>query len=158
MNIGIVGAGQDKFVPETEARARSLIRQLLADPDAVLVSGHSPVGGIDIWAEEIADELGREKHIYAPKVDQWNPPGQYGYKARNLDIAEDSDVVHVIVVKDYPPGYMGQRFELCYHCARTRPEHAKDHKKSGGCYTAIKAMEMPQTDGRPRRQAVWHVL
>lgn len=134
MNIGIVGSGADKFTPETRRMAQERIRAILAHPDAVLVSGHSPVGGIDIWAEEAAAELGRKSIIHAPVVNQWGAPG--GYKDRNLAIARDSDIVVVIVVKEYPPGYTGMRFNLCYHCK------TKDHVKSGGCYTAHRAYEM----------------
>lgn len=142
--VGIVGAGDEKFTAETRKRARALIEQLLLPNNVVLVSGRSPIGGIDVWAEEVADERGRMKIIHAPKVKQWDPPGQYGYKARNLDIAKDSDILHVIVVEKYPLGYKGQRFEYCYHCIRIpgREELAYGHVKSGGCYTAAKALEM----------------
>ena len=134
MNIGIVGCGFDKFTSETRELAYKLIRELLSVEGAVLVSGRSPVGGIDVMAEETADALYILKIIHAPKVEQWDPPFQYGYKARNLDIAKDSDVVHVIAVKEYPPGYRGQRFDLCYHCARAGRD-SRGHKKSGACWT-----------------------
>lgn len=99
----------------------------------VVISGHSPVGGIDIWAEEIADELGVVMQTYEPIIQQWNPPGGYGYKARNLDIANNSDLVAVIVAREYPENYYGRRFALCYHC------RLDDHVKSGGCWTGKKA-------------------
>jgi len=151
VNIGIVGAGADKFTPETAERACAFIRQLLSQPNTVLVSGRSPVGGIDVWAEEIADELCIQKIIYAPEVEQWNPPGQYGHKARNLDIAKDSEVVYVIVVGRYPPSYEGQKFDVCYHCARLPDNDGKGHVKSGGCWTAIQAQKMGKT-------AIWWVI
>ncbi len=147
-NIGIVGAGQDKFTIPQREKAQTLIRELLQFPDAVLVSGGSPVGGIDIWAERIADELGRRKIICAPEVNQWDPPGRYGFKARNLDIGKYSDVLHVIVVARYPLDYTGQRFNYCYHCVSSdRPLHVK----SGGCWTGIQTQQMGKL-------VVWHVI
>lgn len=70
-----------------------------------------------------------EPRICTPKVKQWNPIGQYGYMKRNMDIARFSDELHIIVAKDYPSNYIGQRFTICYHDDR------KDHVKSGACWT-----------------------
>lgn len=137
MRIGIVGHEAAKFTPETEAKARIIIRRLLAAPDAVLVSGHCHLGGIDIWAEEEADALGRDKIIHPPKTLSW----ESGYKPRNLLIARDSDVCHCIVVATYPDTYAGMRFDYCYHCK------TKEHIKSGGCWTAKRA-----------KQGEWHVV
>jgi hypothetical protein len=136
--IGIVGNGTDKFTTEGQAVAKAICIQILTTSlirgeKPVLVSGHSPVGGIDIWAEEAADWLGIPKDIKAPKVEQWNPPGEYGYKARNLDIAA-SDVVHVILADIYPDEYTGRKFDYCYHC-RAAGVPDTDHVKSGGCWT-----------------------
>jgi hypothetical protein len=139
--VGIVGAGSDKFTPATEAEARAIIRQLLAGADA-MVSGHAPVGGIDIWAEEEATAMGVPLDLKIPEVLQWDPPGGYGFKARNLDIATQSTEVHVIVVDTYPPGYRGRVFPLCYHCGTS------DHVKSGGCWTGKHAPNL----------ATWHIL
>jgi hypothetical protein len=121
-------------------RARALIRELLTGA-TVMVSGHSPVGGIDIWAEEEALALGVALDLKVPTTHSWDPPGGYGYKARNLDIARSSDVVHVIVVDEYPDSYRGRRFPLCYHCGTS------DHIKSGGCWTGKKAT-----------RAEWHII
>lgn len=144
--IGIVGAGAGKFTPDTEQMAKLHIRRILASEDGViLVSGHSPMGGVDIWAEEIAVSLVIPTMIFEPTVCQWNPVGGYGYKRRNLDIARQSDVVHVIVPKVYPEMYSGFRFDLCYHCGLTT------HIKSGACWTAHQAMKM----GKP---AFWVII
>lgn len=131
MKIGIVGHEAAKFTPETEAKAREMIRTLLALPDSVVVSGHCHLGGIDIWAEEEADKLGREKLIFPPKHLTWNT----GYKPRNIQIAKASDRVYDLVVSAYPVGYTGMRFTECYHCGTS------DHIKSGGCWTAKYARE-----------------
>jgi hypothetical protein len=135
--IGIVGAGSEKFTPATEQQAKAQIRGLLcSERDVILVSGHSPMGGVDIWAEQIAVELGIPQMIFTPTVRQWNPTGEYGYKRRNLDIARQSDVVYVILPRVYPKMYTGQRFGECYHC------HTTKHIKSGACWTAHKAMAL----------------
>lgn len=140
MNIGIVGAEEAKFSQNMKDRAVHEILCIFsatAFEDVTLVSGGCHLGGIDIWAEEIADELGIEKIIHKPKRLQWSG----GYRERNLLIARDSDIVHNIVVAGYHSGYQGMRFKYCYHCATDA------HIKSGGCYTAKRAKE-----------AVWHVI
>lgn len=142
MNVGIVGHEAAKFTPETEAQAREIIRFLLSPPDAVLVSGHCHLGGIDIWAEEEAQALGRARLIHAPEILTWNDRQDStgirlaGFKTRNLAIANTSDIVHCIVVRELPsqwsPVYGHIAFTSCYHCkGRISP-----HVKSGGCWTA----------------------
>lgn len=143
LRVGIVGSGEDKFTEIGKKTAKNMIAWTLYDittnwycvNPVTVVSGHSIKGGVDIWAEEIADAGKLNKLIFAPKVETWDTPkGCYGYKARNLDIAK-SDVVYVVVANKYPRGYYGQRFNECYHCHRT------DHVKSGGCWTGKKAVE-----------------
>lgn len=144
--LGVIGNARDKFCPDTEAQAKALIRKLLLErPDNVLVSGGCHLGGIDQWAEEMADELGVPKEIFKPTVLSWGAPG--GFKERNLKIAQTSDIVHVIVVKEYPPTYKDQRFPICYHCKALRPTHCK----SGGCYTGMQAQKLG-------KQAEWHIV
>jgi len=134
--IGIVGHAANKFTPDTEAIARKIICSILS-PGDTLISGGCHLGGIDIWAEEIADELGLEKEIYLPVIHKW----EGGYKQRNLKIVETSDIVHCIVVAEYPASYVGMRFNYCYHCKTS------DHIKSGGCWTAKRAKE-----------GMWHIV
>lgn len=143
MNIGIVGHEEAKFDDVTEESAKDLIRFILwgHNEKPTVVSGGCHLGGVDIWAEKTADRVGLPKKIHLPKNQRW----ETGYKPRNLLIAQDSDIVHVILVKEYPLEYVGMRFPLCYHCGTT------DHIKSGGCWTARQAMLM----GKP---AVWHVI
>lgn len=150
MNIGIVGAEGSKFSAPMEVAARSVIYSILSDalaqtnpvhqlaPIAVsLISGGCHLGGIDIWAEEIADELGIAKIIHKPRRQQWSG----GYRERNLAIARDSDIVHCIVIAGYHKAYHGMKFASCYHCKTNA------HVKSGGCYTALRA-----------KRAEWHVI
>lgn len=142
--IGIVGAEGKKFTSATEEQAKFLITKILSQP-GVLCSGHCHLGGIDIWAEEIAKELGKydERYIHAPKTLSWSS----GFKPRNIAIAHDSHEIHNIVVKEYPPGFKGMRFNGCYHCGTLRPPHVK----SGGCWTANKAEEYG-------KKAYWYIL
>jgi hypothetical protein len=142
VRVGIVGNGEDKFTSEGTDEALAIIRELVAGAD-VVVSGHSPVGGIDIWAEWEAMHQGKETDIYAPETFSWN--GRGGYRARNLKIARNSDVVHVILADVYPERYEGMRFGRCYHCKTS------DHVKSGGCWTGKQAAKL----GKP---VVTHIV
>lgn len=135
MRIGIVGSEAAKFTPETEAKAREIIRAML-HPGDIAISGGCHLGGIDKWAVEEAKKLGLEFKEHLPKIRSW----EGGYKQRNLEIARDSDIVYCITVKELPPTYNGMRFSKCYHCNTT------DHVKSGGCWTVKKAKEMGKVD------------
>ena len=139
--VGIVGHEGAKFEKSAELMARLIIRDLLNDEDAVLVSGHCHLGGIDIWAEQEAKALGRAMEIFPPQDHTW----ETGFKPRNIEIASRSDIVHCIVVRELPANFTGLRHQLCYHC------NAKDHVKSGGCWTAKYAQKL----GKP---AIWHKL
>jgi len=136
-HVAIIGHGRDKFGPESARVACHVIADIFRDHgphNLVLVSGRSPRGGVDVWAEDMAEILGLRTDIKAPKTMSWSGPG--GYRDRNLDIAQTADVVHVIVVDTYPDGYEGQRFKICYHCKTT------DHVKSGACWTAKQAKKL----------------
>ena len=136
MKIGIVGREAKKFTPETERQARVQIRRLIQGADLV-ISGRSPLGGIDVWAVEEAAWAGIPTREYAPKNMSWEAEG--GFRDRNIKIAQDSDLVASIVVRTLPDSYRGRRFPGgCYHC-KTPPE---DHVKSGGCWTMRTAAEM----------------
>lgn len=138
--IGIVGHEESKFTPEGKRAAVRVIEELLTHCD-VLVSGGCHLGGVDIWAEQVADYVGATKVIHLPKRRTWSG----GYKERNELIARDSDEVHVIVVDALPATYTGMRFPLCYHCKTDA------HVKSGGCWTGKVAQRL----GKP---AVWHTI
>jgi len=133
---GIVGSEAAKFTPETEARARAAIRALLKPGDMV-VSGSCHLGGIDTWAIEEGRKLHLECWEHPPKVRSWD----YGYKPRNMLIAQDCTEAVCITVKALPPHYTGMRFPLCYHCKTNA------HVKSGGCWTVNYARSL----GKPGR-------
>lgn len=99
------------------------------------------MSGVDIWAEEVAAELGLPTSIHAPTRLTWSGPG--GFMERNLRIAHESDAVLVVVVDHLPPGYAGMRFDDCYHCKGRNPLHIK----SGGCWTAWKS-----------KRGIWRII
>lgn len=130
VRIGIVGSEAAKFTQAGEVMARHIIEGLLtADQVTEVVSGGCHLGGIDRWAVEIGRERGLRVTEFLPKTRAWIG----GYRERNLQIVDSSDVVHCITVNALPPGYSGMRFGLCYHCGTT------EHVKSGGCWTARQA-------------------
>ena len=142
MILGVVGHAAEKFTPLTEVQARMAIYDACKHHGATGVcSGRSPMGGVDIWAEDTAKQLGifDETLIFAPTWNVWSGPG--GFKARNMLIAEWSDHVLVVVVKKLPDGFAGMKFSACYHCRDKRSSHVK----SGGCWTAIQAQKLGKT-------------
>lgn len=168
-NVGIVGHEKAKFDNITESIARVIIRNILlsyvqekhtllsTEPYEMdrfiphiekimptVVSGDCHLGGIDIWAVEEGIELGcPDPIVHTPEKLQWEPRG---YRARNLKIAKDAEVVHCIVVNEYPPNYNGMRFSYCYHC------ETSTHIKSGACWTARKAITLYD------KPAYWHII
>lgn len=132
MILGIVGHEGAKFTSETERQARVIIREYFADDITRVVSGACHLGGIDAWAIEEAKNWGLPTQEFPPKDRHWDT----GYKPRNMQIAQASDMVVCIVVKELPPGYVGMRFKLCYHCK------TDSHIKSGGCWTAHYAAKL----------------
>lgn len=131
MKIAIVGSEAAKFTRSGKAEALRIITELLSPSGSILVSGHCHLGGIDIWAEEIAKRLKRKTMIYPPKDLRW----ETGYKPRNIQIANACDEAFCVVVKRLPNSYTGMRFSFCYHC------QSLDHVKSGACWTVKRAIE-----------------
>jgi len=82
--------------------------------------------------QKLEKNLGLNVTEFPPKVLSW----EQGYKVRNLQIANRSDVVYCITVNKLPEEYTGMRFPLCYHCG------TKDHVKSGGCWTMKEAIKL----------------
>jgi len=86
IKIAIVGCEESKWKLEQIPKVKSEIKCILLNnlsladclhyppyecKSVILVSGHCPKGGVDIWAEEIADELGIKKEIYPAEVNRW---------------------------------------------------------------------------------------
>ncbi len=150
---GIVGSEAKKFTPVTEPKARSAIRALLKPGDKV-VSGRSPLGGIDEWSIEEAIAMGLEWWEHPPRVDSWEgrkgAGGVWldGFKDRNIKVAVDCTEAVCITVRELPPTYRGRRFDYCYHCATEENPKPRDHVKSGGCWTVKYAREKLGKPGR----------
>ena len=145
MILGIVGSEAAKFTPVTEAAARALIRKL-CEPLShfegdMVVSGACHLGGIDVWAADEANALGLDVREFPPASQSWPH-----YRARNIQIADASDIIHVITVRELPPDYTGMRFASCYHCKTAA------HVKSGACWTAHYA------ERQFGKSACWHVI
>jgi len=111
MKISIVGSQENKWEPEQKFVAKDIIRQIIMDAwhkyeeDLIIVSGHCPYGGVDIWVEDIVKIYnligyhGIIMQIHSPEVRQWlDKDGKIGYKTRNMKIAE-SDILYDIEPK-----------------------------------------------------------
>jgi hypothetical protein len=64
--------------------------------------------GIDTMAREEAKRRGIRCRTFRPDVQRWDPPGAYGFKARNIDIAEACDrLVRIVAIgsKTYGSGW-----------------------------------------------------
>ena len=142
MKIGIAGSEAAKFTELGQARAKYAIIEAMSflapNSDDAVVSGHCHLGGIDIWAEEVADSLGYKKEIYPPADLTWSG----GFKPRNLQIARNSDIVYCITVDKLPEGYKGMVFDGCYHCLKANAGFKEPHIKSGGCWTVLQGIKM----------------
>jgi len=190
MKIAIVGAEENKWTEKQKEKAKDFIRTLLCEAsqiegafnnkEVILVSGHSPKGGVDVWAENIAKELGIKTEIYAPEVNQWNDkwvsreeltipvwhlsrPHKcpkcgyvsdvtnvcrkcnelmwvklYGYRSRNIQIAEACDVLY-----DIEPAHS------CRYCKGTGidPKSYDEHIFTGFCHVIAKNCKFCKGDG-----------
>lgn len=123
MKIAIVGASRLNNIEEKTAResCEILLKQVVREygrNNTILVSGGA--SGVDSIAEKTAYSLGLNCNIHKPISQNWD-----GYKARNLKIAQECDVIYCFPVK--------LRLEPCYHCG------VHDHERSGGCWTVKQA-------------------
>ena len=123
MKIAIVGASRLTSIEEKTAResCEILLKQVVREhgrTKTVLVSGGA--SGVDTIAEGVANELGITCNIHIPTSANWD-----GYKARNLKIAQECDVIYCFPTK--------LKLEPCYHCGM------HDHERSGGCWTVKQA-------------------
>jgi hypothetical protein len=172
LKIAVVGPEEEKWTEEQKVKAKFWIKHILTcmkvankcviplNRDTVevidnssknviypitLVSGHCPKGGVDIWAEEIAKELGcyNPDYIFTPEVNQWEdshwmwnpdrpPETSIGYKSRNIKIAKACDILYCIVPYKWDdftkqPPYDSTTW--CKHCKVWK------HPSNGGCWT-----------------------
>lgn len=130
MLVGIVGSEGAKFTSYGEEAAHGVIIDILDLPGVTgVVSGGCHLGGIDIWAIELAKTRHLQTFEFLPKQHNW-----HFYRERNLQIVGKSDEVHCITVDFLPSKYKGMTFTKCYHCG------TNDHIKSGGCWTMKQAI------------------
>lgn len=123
--IAIVGSSLRKGMKPSRVESYNMIESILKKNgcdanNCIIVSGHSPAGGIDIWAENIAKEKNIPTNIYYSK----GYSGQ-AFTERNKKIANNSDMLYNIVVKS-PNSYCN------YH-------KTYGHQQSGGCMTEMMA-------------------
>jgi len=126
----------------------------------ILISGHCPKGGVDIWAEEIAKELGIQTEIHPAEHKGWKDAvkcqicgEEYeypinwetfchsgetrhlkGYCSRNIEMAESGDIGYCIVPRS-DTSYSRELW-YCRHCG------IHGHPTNGGCWTIKKMKEM----------------
>lgn len=144
MNIGIVGSSRSRFTDVTMNKAIVLIKKIIDNPMATtIISGHCPADGVDIWAEDYAKLVDKPTKIFTPEQNCWD--GEYGYKARNIDIANNSDILHVITVKIDKHHEHNKAMAYCYHC------NTDTHVRSGGCWTGEYAKKLG-------KKVIWHIL
>jgi hypothetical protein len=164
--IGFVGPQEDKWISEEQKyEAKEYIYMILAQgfdiikretiyskwlvpewniKNITLVSGGCPYGGVDKWAEDIANELGIVLVIFTPEVNQWEDviipicdcdgvkyQRSIGYKSRNIKISKKSDYLFC-VVPNVLIGFNAIPFNpkcYCKHCEIWK------HPTNGGCWT-----------------------
>jgi len=119
--VAIVGSEEKYFSPEQRTKAVKEINKIFHSYEwhesgygkewcynyITLISGGCPKGGVDIYAEIVADILGIEKNIFLPDTKDWEdvtiiPGGEVlkGYKSRNMEIAVNCDVLFCIDPKN----------------------------------------------------------
>lgn len=124
MKVAIVGTSAN--LTENEERdLRQSIAQVLKPydtDDTVIISGGGK--GVDVIAVEIAEGLGFDTVVYYPRDPKWNY-----YKKRNLQIAEECDVLYCFSIPVHKI--------KCYH-----HDTLMDHEKTAGCWTLSKVYGM----------------
>uniref|UniRef100_A0A6H1ZV72 Uncharacterized protein n=1 Tax=viral metagenome TaxID=1070528 RepID=A0A6H1ZV72_9ZZZZ len=113
MKIGIGGPEEPGWTREQKEKVKMRIETIFyyhgypQESSITLLSGHC--SGVDIWAEEIAKEMGIKTVIFKPQIKQWHDFQLLkGYRSRNIDVAKESDVYYDIE----PEG-------SCRHCRGT---------------------------------------
>lgn len=132
LKIAIVGSSNQFMTESTYSIATRWIDSLIGsyNPTQVtIVSGHSPKGGVDIIAEEVARQHGFIPELFVAQVNRWGNLGKkIGYKSRNILIAQNCDMLYSLVV--------GCVNCYCYHCKMY------GHRRSGACWTMKEAKNL----------------
>ena len=127
--IAIVGTTAHLSKDEEENIREAIASDLKKCPsDSLIISGGAK--GVDKMALDVAKALGFETKEYKPEIDEWTPSnGKFGYKKRNLQIAQDCDELFCYSVS--------ARTQKCYH-----HNSIQNHEKTAGCWTLNKVKEM----------------
>jgi len=135
--IGASGSKLDEY--ERFGAMKEIIKIVKQHKNPLIISGHSPRGGVDILVELYAEEFNYPTKIIKPQVAQWgNKDGKMGYHDRNLVIASECDILYCITTR--------LKTKSCYHCK------TGDHERTGACWTMKKAKEM----GKPTKLIILH--
>ena len=113
MTIAIVGTSH--LTDSEKNRAWGMIAGLLCDFRGQVITGDAD--GIDSIVLEFAEEYDVTMIKALDKT--WE--GKYGYKQRNIKIAEMADIVYSISTRI--------KETRCYHC------DTPNHERTGGCWT-----------------------
>jgi hypothetical protein len=130
MRLAIVGVDGSHLSERIEREIRKEIAyNLQVLKPSVVISGKSPLGGVDVIAIEIAKGLGITTQEVPPRHLHWSCGEMcYGFKRRNLDIAYVCDALLCISFQTDKA--------FCYHCGKP------GHMLNGGCWTMKKAKEL----------------
>lgn len=105
MKLAIVGS-VDLTDKQREDAAFLITCILLGYNPSLVISGGA--AGIDTMAVAAADKWGTETREIRPDVNQWDPPGDRGFKVRNIEIAEACDelvAIRSLQSKTYGSGW-----------------------------------------------------
>ena len=140
IKVAIIGASGSKLDEyERFGVMKELFKIVKRYTNPIIISGHSPRGGVDIIVELFAKEFNLLNNIIPAQVSQWlDKDGKMGYKSRNLVIASECDVLYCITTR--------LKKKSCYHCK------TGDHEVTGACYT----MQLAKKQGKETHLIVLH--
>ena len=128
MKIAIVGSS--RLDEEEKERAMQTIEFILQnyEDNIEIITGDAQ--GID----SIVLMLSPEYNVTMVKAIEHHWEGKYGFKNRNIKIAQTADKVYSIATKKI-------KDKRCYHCDE------QNHDRTGGCWTKRYAMDKLHKDG-----------
>ena len=122
LKVAIVGISKPLSVVHVNVMIHTLLGSYDPRKDEIISGGAK---GVDSFVQKAAKSLGFPVRIFTPKTETW-----LDFKARNLLIAEECDVLYCITNKTYS--------KMCYH----HGDIHQDHQKTAGCWTMNKAIEL----------------
>jgi len=116
LKLAIVGSSKMKY-QQCVGELQKIINE--EKPDTIVSGGAE---GVDSHAVLVAVLNEVKTKVFKPETNDWE-----GYKYRNLQIVKECDKLYNLVLRT--------ENEFCYH------HNTKQHERSGGCWTEIKARE-----------------